>query len=547
MEVQALMIKDVAKSMLARVGLARGAATSAPARIKNLYLRDSHSGLIASRPASIREHRDDVRRSWQRAGALAVDLIQNSGRLKGAVDQIIADTVGNELTLNPQPDLTALRYSDDERRDLIALIKREWKLWAWKPGECDVRGKLTIPQMADIGIRYFLSYGESTGVISYFGEAQRRRYGITTGNKFMLVPPHRLVQDTMEFEGLYQGIIHDELGRVSHYRFRERRDGIDRTADYRARDGMGRDLVMHAFDPKCASDVRGISDIAPAIRKYLMAENLDDATSQMAFLQTILAISLVSENLSADAFEALEALKESGAEDVDTIATNFANYFNGKLANASDKINVSSDPQVNHLSPGEKLLIDGAKVPGSEYLPFAKSLARDMARALGVTYGGLTMDYQDATYSSVRMETSALDPVVQRRRERIAAPHYQIPYEHWLEEMVATGRIPIKGGYRAFAANRDRMVWANWQGPAKPSADDGKSAKASSERIINGTTTLAQECAALGLDPDEVFEQRKLEHQRYVDAGMRSPFDMGQGSDPAGEKDETAPQKKEAA
>lgn len=537
------MKKRVAKTVKVRAS----APSAVPTRALNQYLRDSKSGIISSRPASINEHRNDVRRSWHRAGALAVDLIQNSGRLKGAVDQIIADTVGNELTLNPQPDLTGLRYIDAERRDLIALIKREWKLWAWKPSECDARGKLTIPQMADIGIRYFLSFGESTGVVSYFDEAQRRRYGLRTGNKFMLVPPYRLVQDTNEVEGLFQGVVHDENMRVSHYRFQERWGSIERKVDYRARDGMGRDLVMHAFDPKCASDVRGISDIAPAIRKYLMAENLDDATSQMAFLQTIMAISLVSDNLSADAFEALEALKEAGAEGVDTIASNFANYFNGKLAGASDKIDVSSDPQVNHLSPGEKLLIEGAKVPGAEYLPFAKSLARDMARALGVTYGGLTMDYQDATYSSVRMETSALDPVVQRRRERIAAPHYQIPYEHWLEEMVASGRIPIKGGYRAFVANRDRLVWANWQGPAKPSADDGKSAKASSERIINGTTTIAQECAALGLDPDEVFEQRKLEHQRYVDAGMRSPFEMGKGSDPAGEKDEIVPAKKVAA
>ena len=516
-------------------------------RVANQYLRDTKSAVIKSRPASINEHREDVRRSWERAAALAVDLIQNSGRLKGAVDQIIADTVGAELVLNPQPDLTGLDYNDTERRDLIAIIKRRWKLWAWKPAECDVRGKLTIPQMADIGIRYFLTFGESTGVVDYFSAAQRRRYGITTGNKFILVPPHRLVRDTSEFEGLFMGVFHDENGRVTHYRFRERIGGIETKVDHAARDHLGRDLVMHAFDPKCASDVRGVSDIAPGIRKYLMAENLDDATSQTAFLQTILAISLVSDQISADAFEALEALKEAGAENVDQIAENFANFFNGKLAGSSDTINVSSNPQVNHLSPGEKLLIENAKVPGADYLPFAQSLARDMARSLGVSYGGLTMDYQDATYSSVRMETAALWPVVHRRRERIAAPHYQLPYEHWLEEEIATGRIPFKGGYEAFAANRDRVCWAIWQGPAKPSADDLKSAKASTERIINGTTSLAQECADLGIDPDELFDQRVAEHQRYIDAGMRSPFDLGQGSDPADAGKDEAPAKKNEA
>jgi capsid protein len=51
-----------------------------------------------------------------------------------------------------------------------------------------------------------------------------------------------------------------------------------------------------------------------------------------------------------------------------------------------------------------------------------------------------------------------------------------------------------------------------------------KSAKGSTERLYNGTSTLADECAENGKDPDEVFEQRRREHKRYVDAGMPSPF-----------------------
>ena len=122
------------------------------------------------------------------------------------------------------------------------------------------------------------------------------------------------------------------------------------------------------------------------------------------------------------------------------------------------------------------------------------------------------------------MENSSIWPVVLRRRERIAAPMCQAIYEVWLDEMVETGRIPFRGGYAAFAANRDRASWAQWQGPAKPSADDLKSAKAATERLVNGTSTLAVECAELGLDPDEVFDQRQREHERALAAGLPSPF-----------------------
>ncbi|MBB3608660.1 phage portal protein [Rhizobium sp. BK602] len=497
------------------------------------YLRDTRSGVIATRQTVLREHRDEIRRVWDRTAALAMDMIQNSGRLKGACDQIIADTVGVELTLNPQPDLSALGYNDAERRDWIALVKRRWKQWAWNRAECDFRGKLTIPQMADIGLRYWIAFGESLPMIAHMSDADQRRYGIGTSTKMLMVPPTRLVRDTQEALGLYQGVFHDANGRADAYRFRWRRDGMTVTEDMPVRDALGQSLIEHIFDPMDATDVRGISLLAPTFRRYIQHEMLDDATLQTFILQTLYAVTLTSDAPSADAFEALEVLKEAAPDAGAAFVGDFADYLKARMDRAMEsRISIGADPTVSHLAPGEELNFRSASVPGGEYMPFSTSLSRDTARAMGITLGGLTMDHSDATYSAVRMETSSIWPVVQRRRDRIAAPHYQLAYENLLDEDIYTGRIPFKGGYEAFAANRDRVCWALWQGPAKPTADDQKSAKASSERIVNGTTTLAHECAELGLDPEEVFEQRMLEHQRYVDAGMPSPFERGMPSDP---------------
>ena len=168
--------------------------------------------------------------------------------------------------------------------------------------------------------------------------------------------------------------------------------------------------------------------------------------------------------------------------------------------------------------------METAKIPGQDFLPFSNSLARDMARTIGITYGGLTMDWTAATYASTRMENASIWPVVMRRRERIAAPMCQMVYQNWLDEEVGEGRIPFKGGYGVFRANRERVSTANWQGPAKPTADDAKSARASSERLSNGTSSIAIETGDLGVDADALFEERQREHQRYVDAGMVSPY-----------------------
>lgn len=504
------------------------------------YLRDTRSGAIAARRASIRDSRDDIRQSWNRSAALAIDLVHNSGRLKGAVDQVLADTVGVELQLSPQPNLDGLDYSSEERDELIKLIKGNWKRYAWNPAECDFRGKFTLPQLVDIGLRYHIVYGEVTGLLDYMPSATRKRYGIVSGTKLCLIPPPKLVQDTSDLENLFQGVYHDENSRPDRYLFEERTGGMVRKVPYPARDASGRSVVLHIFDPQCATDVRGISGIAPAIKKHIQHEMLDDATLQTAILQTIFAAVITSDKPEAEAFEALEAIKDikygkadaaTESSDGSEYAADMIAFMHSKLELAAEsQLNFGSDPQISHMGPGEDFDIKTAGTPGGQYLPFSAALSRDMARAIGISYGGLTMDHEKATYSSVRMETSSIWPVVTRRRERIAAPVCQTVYESWLDEEFGTGRIPFKGGYQAYLANRSRVNWAQWQGPAKPTADDYKSAKGSTERIQNGTSAVEKEAAELGHDFDELFEQQRSTHNRYVAAGMRSPYERRTGS-----------------
>lgn len=488
------------------------------------YLRDTKSGVIASRRPSLSGSREDIRRSWERSASLAVDLIQNSGRLKGATDQVIADTVGNGLTLTPQPDLSGLGYDEKEAADWCRMVKKRYHRRAKNKSECDFRGKLTKHQQVDIALRWSIAYGEVTGVYEFFGAQKRQRYGVTSGTKLCMVPPHRLVQDTSTHENLYQGVRHDENGRAISYRFKTSENGFAQKQDFAAYDTDGRPLVMHIFDPMDAEDVRGISQLAPAFRKHIQSEMLGDATLQMSILQTIFAITLTSDTPSADAFEAIEALKDAGDGGKD-LSKEYMGYLGSQLDHAAEsRINVGADPQVSHLGPGETLDLKAPQVNGADFEPFSKNLDREMARTIGITYGGFTMDYTAATYASTRMENSSIWPIVTRRRERIAAPVYQTDYELWLEEEIAEKRIPFKGGYRAFWANQDRICPATWQGPAKPTADDHKSARASSERLKNKTTSLAEEAGERGMDADTLFEQQKGDHDRYEEAGMASPY-----------------------
>ncbi len=495
-------------------------------RARAQWGRDTPSGILASRRRPLIDSRDDIRRQWDRLASIALDLIQNSGRLKGACDQVCADTIGTGLKLSARPDLAGLGWSPDEISSWVRTVEARWKRYAENPDEVDFRGKFDLATLVDIALRHHIAYGEAVGTIDFFEPTTCSAYGIETGTKLLLVSPHRLVRDTDELRGLHTGVFHDANGRPTAYRFAVKANGIETRVDRPARDADNLTLVVHAFDPWDGADVRGVSVLASALRSQTMAETLGDATLSTAILQTVMAVTLTSPEPSADVFDALERLDEVDK----SLKSDFLGYFGSRLDQAKEGgIRIAGDPQVSHLAPGEELKLHTAEHPSSNYLPFSADLRRELARAIGVMTEALSMDYSEATYSSVRMASSSIWPVVLRRRRRIAAPIYQALYESWLDEEVATGRIPFKGGHRAFAASRARATWAEWQGPAKPTADDWKSAKSASERMQNGTTSLEFECAEMGLDHNEVIEQRKREMKILADAGLPSPFLRVQG------------------
>lgn len=507
-------------------GAVAGPVSGIGARPVMRMLRDSPSGVLAARLTPVPESRDEIRRSWRRAAALAMDFIHNSGRLKGAVDQVIADTVGSELILKPTPDYVKLGWSKEYAVEWAKLVKTDWKKYAWNPRECDHRGKFTVPQLVAISLRWHIAFGETTGILTHFDAGQRARYGIRTGSKVLLVPPPRMVQDTNDALRLFQGVYHDENGRAEAYLFEEKEKGFPKKVRYPAYDASGRPVVMHIFDPLDAGDVRGISQLTPILKQHAQTEVAREATLQTLIVQTFFAAVLTSKLPAAEAIESLQELAKGGGGAGQAIYDNVLGYLGSTLDRAAEGgVSLTGGSRIPVLGPDEDLQFRQAQSPGDNYLPLTQSLDRDMARAIGVTYGAYTMDHSDATYSSVRMDNATIWPVVIRRREHQAAPEYQMIYEQWLDEMVETGRLPFRGGLTNYRTNREAANWAQWQGPEKPTADDLKSEKAASERIANGTSSIPREAELKGVDADELFDERSADHKRYVEAGMRSPYD----------------------
>jgi lambda family phage portal protein len=502
------------------------------------YLRSDRAGVLAMRKATMRDGQRDVREAAERAAALAIDFMHNSGWIAGAVTQVLCDTIGEELKLSCRAKLKKLGYSDKQAREWRSVVEEEWRKWAWNPKECDLAGKATIAEMADAVLRGFLGTGEGFGILDFMEAAERRRYGVQTGIKVSLVASHRCPRTTREADGLEDGIFQDDNGRALQYLFKVRSRGIESERKIDAAD------VIHVMDRgENLNSVRGISPIAPALKVLSQADQLADFTLAKALLQTVFAATINSPEPSEDAFKSLQTLEDietpegwdentdgPWGEFIGGLQQDLMEVWGARIGALKEKgISMSDPARVNHLGPGETFTLHTTSTPNSDYLEFFRNLLREIARCIGVTYESLSMDHTDASYSSVLMSVASIWPIVLRRRSRIMIPFLQAIYERWLEEMIERGKIAIKGGREAFRRHREDVFQAEWHGPGAPSADNYKAAMAEKIELELGISSFFDICAKRGKNGQEQIDQLGREKKLFEDAGVPHPFGRTQG------------------
>lgn len=507
------MLKELMQSgssLMQAVGLPIG---SARGKASSEFMRGERNPFFFSWRPALRDTRDEVRQSYIAAAARAVDTIHNSGWIAGAIKQAISSTMGNGLRLAAKPDAEALGWDKEEADKWSRLVERNFEAWGNNPMECDAGGRMTLGEMARAVLNNHFSHGEALVLLPMIDRPFSK-----TRTKVKLMPPHKLTQDGDGLR-LFQGVFMDNWSLPIGYRILMRvGEAWEQNVDIPARDGAGRPQVVHIFEGG-PDQVRGITPLAPVLKVLRQYDQLADATLTAALIQAIFAATIESE---APTEQILNALQDEGEQGVG--GGSIDGYLDAKTEwYQNTKIDLGRAGRIAHLFPGEKLEFHGSKTPNDTYEAFAKFLLREIARCLGMTFETLTGDYSGATYSSVRMATSELWPVVLARRSAVPGKFYQAVYEAWLEEEIESGRVSFPGGIYGYLENREAVTRADWRGPAKPQADDLKAAKAHETYKRLGLMTDEQICAELGQDWEDVYEQRKRE------AELRKKYDLPEG------------------
>ena len=533
---------------LARIaGAARGllgqAQTGRPTARSGYMTGGPNSFFWSWRPA-LRDSRDEVRTAWVPAASRAIDAIHNSGWLAGAVDQVVASTVGPGLRLNARPDVTALGWTPEEGSKWARRVEKRFEAWANSPLECDAAGRDTLGKMTAKAFRSYLATGEAVATLPWIERAVSR-----TRTKVQQWQSHRLSQTTLGLN-LFQGVWMDRNGMPVGYRFRPAMyPGLSPEIsvveiDVPARDRQGRPLVIHAYDGDIGH-VRGISPLTPALKVMRQFDQLADATLTAALIQAIFAATVQSDAPTQEVLDALQSKEEQDGKAEAPPGGSFDDLFGARHSwYQNTKIDLGQFGKIAHMFPGDKLEFMRSEHPNGNYEAFAKFLLREVARCLGVTFEDFTGDYTGSSYASINNATSIVWRVVEYRRAHVLVPFVQPIYESWLEEDIDAGLTPFPGGLDGFLQHRAAACQADWRGPPKPQSDLLKTAKAYDTLLGTGTVSRSAVCADQGTSYVDVAHELADEIALRKELGLPEP-DAQAADDPLADKLVTEPEEKE--
>lgn len=266
--------------------------------------------------------------------------------------------------------------------------------------------------------------------------------------------------------------------------------------------------VVHAFEPGRAGQYRGVSVLAPIIKRLRMLGRYDEAELQAAVLNAVMA-AFVESPFDHDQF----ASALGGGEELSAYQQQRLDYYQAAPINVGGA-------KIAFTFPGEKVTLTKPSHPNSVFEAFERASLRNIASAMGMTYEQLSMDWGQVNYSSACAALLEVWRGFAARKEHFAQAFMAPIYAAWLEEAIDRRIIRLPKGAPDFAEAKAAYCSAKWIGPGRGWVDPHKEATAATERLAAGLSTLERECAEQGEDYLETIQQRARERKEMLALGL---------------------------
>lgn len=459
------------------------------------------------------------------ADARARDMARNDAYVLNGINIHRDNIVGAMYMLNAKPNWKVLGLDEKWAEEFQEIVEAKFTLWAESPNNWPDAARMnSLTAMVRLAVGIYVMTGEVLATAEW-----RRDRGRAFATCVQMLDTDRLSNPYGESDGptLRGGVRRDYMGAPLGYyiRMAHPADMTDMNA-YRwkyvpATKGLAagmpwwdRPLVIHIVEQFRPDQTRGIAQMVSALKEMRMTKNFRDVTLQRAVLQATYAATIESDLPAEAVAEALGGGSSS---------TWAENYLSQIAAYTKGAKNLQLDGvKIPHLYPGTKLNFQSGAATDGVGEDFEKSLLRQIAAALGVSYEQLSKDYANTNYSSARAAMTETWKYMQSKKRMVADRFASIVYRLWLEEAINKGEVPLPAGAPSWyeGQNADAYSQCEWIGASRGQIDELKETQAAALRIRMNLSTYEDEMARLGKDWRAALAQRKREQELLKDYGL---------------------------
>jgi lambda family phage portal protein len=376
--------------------------------------------------------------------------VANNCYAKGLVKSLVSDVIGPEVQL---------QLGDSERAQEIEQAFADWahesKLWA----------KLRTMYTARI------VDGEAFAIITNNRKHKDIRLDIRPIECDMVESWVSGIAKSDEIDG----IKFDSDGNPTQYRVLKTHPGDHRAIKLTgAGDWVSANYVMHLFREDRPGQVRGVSELTPALslfgvlRKFTMS--VLEAANRAAEISAVMQTNLVPDSLAAELADPVTIIE----------------------AQRNAIVSLPEGWSLSQLRPEQ---------PSTTYAMFKAEIINEIARALNVPFNVAAGNSSGYNYASGRLDHQTYDRMIEIDRHDIATTILDRVYAEWLTEYAT----------RHSMSDEDRAIVASheWHFAGRGHVDPNKEANADDTRLKNGTLTHAAYYAKQGKD-------WKREHAQWI-------------------------------
>lgn len=405
-------------------------------------------------------------------------LEDNSDIAGAAIGGIVRNVVGTGI--KPQA-----RTGDDELNKQIEALWEEWT----RAENCDVTGQQTFEELQALLLRRKIVDGE---ILIKKTVDKKGKFPL----KLQVIKPDMLSQYLLRAPKtnhvIRSGIeLDDHLKPLAFWIDKKTPDGF---VQYDP-DRIPAKEIIHLWTRKHPDQIRGISDLAPIIKRLKDTQDYLDAETVAARIAACFSVFITTSTGTPGAAGRFVKTKDAEGKKLQSIRPGMIKY----------------------LAPGEEVQTANPSrgmANARDYISIQERLA---GAGLGLSYELMSRDFNKASFSSARQgmleDRKTFEPMQNFMASHLCGPVYR----EWLDLCVLAGLINIPD----YAQNREKYQQCDWVTPGWAWIDPSKEVQADINALQNAGKTLSQWCAERGYDWREQLEQMALEKETAEALGLK--------------------------